>query len=219
MQPHVAHPPGAARREHGKHRAGIALAQAVQELAAFLHDGHVRREVGVEHVVEAQRAQRGGQAPLAGVGAFEPEPFAPRGAHRRGHLGHAHRVEVGQGSQHRIGVVALAQGAGRAMGNALAAQRAAGILDGQAVAHVHVEPRGAVLDVPHIAALHLGAHLHAAQAAHALRAIADEGEARIPALVRRVLGVRHVQHVELARQRLQHAIAVAHAGRALHLVL
>ena len=105
------------------------------------------------------------------------------------------------------------------MGDALTAQRAAGLFDGQSVAYAHVQACRAVLDVPHVAALHLVAHLHAAQAAHALRAIADEREALVPGREGRLLFVGHVEDVELLGEILQHAVAVAHAGRALHVML
>ena len=105
------------------------------------------------------------------------------------------------------------------MGDALAAQRATGLFDGQSVAHAHVQARRAVLDVPYVAALHLVAYLYAAQAPHALRAIADEREALVPGREGRLLLVGHVEDVELLGEVLQHTVAVAHAGRALHVML
>src|SRR5699024_11102422 len=52
------HPRGTAGSEHGKDAASC---DPFYQLRAFLHDRHVRREVGIIHSVEAQRMKGGGK--------------------------------------------------------------------------------------------------------------------------------------------------------------
>jgi hypothetical protein len=123
-------------------------------------------------------------------------------------------------SPYPSGVVALAQGARWGQcGDALTAERALGILDVAAAHHVHVGVAGAVGDVPHAGGLHLGAHVDAAQALDALVVVADEGERRVPCLARQVLLVGKVEDAEVVGEGLQRAVAGAHAGGALRVVL
>ena len=55
-------------RARGDHRQSAAVLDSLNELGAFLHDGQVSAEVGIEYLIEAQHMQSGSH--LAGdVGA------------------------------------------------------------------------------------------------------------------------------------------------------
>ena len=104
------------------------------------------------------------------------------------------------------------------MRHALPAQRAVGLRQRNAAGDVHRGMRGAAREVPHAGRLDLLAHLDAAQAADALVVVADQ-RIGIPAvLVREVLGVRQARDAQVVGERLQRAVAGAHAARALRVV-
>ena len=99
------------------------------------------------------------------------------------------------------------------MGDALAAQGAPGLGDGQVVAYDDLRGRPHPREVPHRAVLHLLADGHAAHALDALAAVALQREIGVP---RRRLGqrARGVCQVEGARKVAQGAGVLAHAGGA-----
>ena len=104
--------------------------EALHELAGLLHDGEVGGEVGVEHGLEAEAAQRGVE--LAGeVGAGrQAEGLADGHAHGRGDLHHAVLGRVVQRRPDGGGLVVLDDGAGRAVVGALAAFHAGRLGEG-----------------------------------------------------------------------------------------
>ena len=194
---HKAHPARAAAREHGP-AAAVALAlgglaQALEQLGALLHNGEVGREIGVEHVLKAHAAQRAGQALDGGFLARNAELLAPGATHGRRDLHQHDLVGIGDGIEHGLGIVALAQCTRRAMRDALAARDAIGLADRRAPAGAHGGMRGAVGQIPNAEPLHALAHLDAAHALDALVVVADDGEIEVPALARQVLLVRQVE--------------------------
>ena len=149
---HKAYPARAAAREHGP-AAAVALAlgglaQALEQLGALFHNGEVGREIGIEHVLKANAAQRASQALNGSLLARYAELLAPGAAHGRRNLHQHDLVGIGESIEHGLGIVALAQCARRAMRYALAARDAIGLADRRAPAGTHGGMRGAVGQVP-----------------------------------------------------------------------
>ena len=115
-----------ARRTGGYHRQRAAVLDAVNQLVGLFHDGEVRAEVGVEHLVKAQTPEGGGH--LAGHGGAHrhAELLAQRRAHGRSGLHDHELLRIVQGVPYLGGVVLLGQSAAGANVNALAAVDAAG---------------------------------------------------------------------------------------------
>ncbi len=206
-----AHPPGAARGEHGL--AGVLL-QVVQQFGAFFHDGHVGREVGVEDVVEAQRAHGGNHAAHRCLFVGKAQRFGPGGADGGRDLGDDDALGVGDKAGNRARVVAGGKRAAGAVRDALAAQRAGGLGNILAAGGPNVGLGAGASGLPHVEVLHLGAHAYAAHAVDALAGIAHQGEvggAFGMVVFKRIGAVGHVQRHGIV---LQKAVAVAHAGSA-----
>ena len=149
---HKAHPARAAAREHGP-AAAVALAlggltQALEQLGALLHNGEIGREIGIEHVLKANAAQRASQAFDGSLLARNAKLLAPGATHGRRNLHQYDLVRIGESIEHGLGIVTLAQGARRTMCNALAARDAIGLADRRAPAGAHGGMRGAVGQVP-----------------------------------------------------------------------
>jgi len=123
-------------------------------------------------------------------------------------------------AENLLGVVSGLQGGGRAVGHALAAERAVGLADRAVMRHVDVLPGTGVGDVPDPERLHLFADGDAAHAAQALRRVADEREGLVPLRESRLVVVRQVfVDIEGVGDLLQLAGAASLAGRAVRAVL
>ena len=149
---HKAHPARAAARKHGP-AATVTLAlgdgaQALEQLGALLHNGEVGREIGVEHVLKANAAQRASQALDGSLLARNAELLAPGATHGRRNLHQHDFVGIGESIEHGLGIVALAQCARRTMCNALAARDAIGLADRRTPTGAHGGMRGAVGQIP-----------------------------------------------------------------------
>ena len=204
---HEAHPAGTAAREHGARRVG---AEEFHELAALLHNGEVGGEIGVEDLVEAHGVQGRGQASRRRLLAGKPQALAPGRAHGRRHLHHGFHRRIQDGLHDEAHVVTGRKRPGGAMGDALAAQGAPGLGDGQVVAHDDLRGRADPREVPHGAVLHLLADGHAAHALDALAAVALQREVGVPG--RRLgQGTRGVGQVEGTGKIAQSAGVLAHA--------
>jgi hypothetical protein len=95
--------------------------EALDELARLLHDGEVGGEVGVEHRLETEPAHRGVELP-GQVGARRHSRRPRRGDAHRGRDLHVQNLfGIAQGLPDGGGLVVFDDGAGRAMGGALAA--------------------------------------------------------------------------------------------------
>ena len=212
------HPAGAAGREH-RELVLLRMRQLFQELAALLHDREVGGEVRVEDVIEAHDVQRGGKTLDRRFLRLHAERLAPCGADRRRDLHDGDLVRILQGRQHAVGIVALLQGADRAMRDALAAQRALGFLQMIDLGNVHGRHRAGVDHVPHVGRLHMVADLNAAHALDALAVIAHKREAGVRLVLRNLLFKRQLGDIEIVRNRLELAVAAADAGRAVGVML
>ena len=133
----------------------MSVLDALDELGAFLHDGHVGGVVHIEHLVEAQTAA--GRDELAfHVGAHgDAEALADLDTDG-GRGGDDHMLGgIGQSLPDLVGVIPLGEGAGGAHLDALAAVHAAGVSErhlegaghvGLVAAHTGADDVG-VLDV------------------------------------------------------------------------
>ena len=189
--------------------------EALDELAGLLHDGEVGGEVGVEHGLEAEAAQGGVEA-AGEVGAGrQAEGLAEGHAHGRGDLHHAVLGRVVQRLPDGGGLVVLDDGAGGAVGGALAALHAGRLGEGDVAGRRHAGVDAAVEEGERPDVLHLLADLHAPAALDALGEVEDDGAVG-------VVG-REVRHAaldvldadaEVGGERLELAGAVAAAGQA-----
>ena len=213
----VADPAGAAGGEH-RELLALRVLETRKKLAALLHDGEVGREVRVEDVVEAEHAQGCDETVDRRLLAREAEGLAPGRTHGGSNLDDDDLVGVGEGVENALGVVALAKGTCRAVGDALAAEGAAGLIDGNAALHAHARVARAVGEVPHARGLDLLAHLDAAQTVDALVVVADERIVLVPGLMGQVLLVGQGRYAEVVGNGLQRAVARTDAARALRVV-
>ncbi len=216
----VAHP---ARAAAGEHRLvfGLPRLEAADELGAFLHDGQVGGEGGVEDIVEAQRPQRRGHPVDGGLLRRQAEALPPGGAHRRGDLHHRDAVGVLDGGERLLGVAALPQGAGGAVGDALAAEHAVGFLDAAIAAHIHPGAAAGAGQIPHFH-LDLVTDLDAAHTFDTFVGIPVKREVPRPERPHpgdQVPRVGVVQNAQVVGHGLQVAVAAALAGGAVAVVL
>ena len=145
--------------------------------------------------------------------------LAPRGAHRRCNLDDGDLVRVLECLAHLEQVVALAQGANRTVGDALAAQDAVGLLDAAVVGDVNRGTSARAGQLPDTQSLNLLTVLDTAHALDALSRVAVEREGRRPQTARQLLLIRIAQDAEVVGDRLQTAVARADTGGAGAVVL
>ena len=177
-------PAGRAAGDHGQH---AALGQPLHQLGAFLQDGQVRAEIGVEHLVKAQTAQGGGH--FAGnAGAHGNAKFLAQGGAHGGSGLHHNMLGAFQQLVHGLDGILFLQSAHGAGHDALAAAHAAGIGQGQLPGALDGGGEAAAhsADDAHVLLLVAGGHAAAAQ--HALVVVAHHAGA----------GVVHVVMVHFA---------------------
>ena len=206
-------PAGRAAGEHGER---APLLDAVDQLVRLFHNGEVRGEVDVEHLVKAEHAH-GGEHLALGIGADGVAEFlADGGAHGGSRRDDDDLFGIVDGGAHVVDLFALVQGARRADGDALAAG------DAGRLAQVRIERTG---DVRMESAagrrndgdlLHALAHRDAAAAEDALFVVAHEIAGGGILLV---LGLFALEAVLVAAvlvgELLQFAVGGADAGEAL----
>ena len=214
-------PAGAAR---GEHRLVLEVSgiETLEQLRSFLHDSEVGRERRIEYIIRSQTAQRRNELTDRGSAGRHAEGFAPCCTHCRSDLNDRDPA-LSAKSGIRFGcVVALAQSAGGAVGDALAAQRTVRLLDKAVFGNINGRARAGTTDVPDGERLHLVAYLNAAHALYALVDVAIEGERCRPEALfadREVALVRNGQHAEIVRDLLKLARTGADTGRALIVML
>ena len=200
----------------------LTLLQAGNQFGRFLHNGQVGGEVGVKHIVEAQCPQGGGHPVDGGQLPGQAQRLAPGRPHGGGDLHHSDLLRVGQRVEGLLGVVPLPQGAHGAVGDALAAEGTLGVLDDPVVGDVDGGASAGAGQVPDVQALHLVADLDAAHTFNALLGVPIQGEGGGPGgpLAGGQLGfVGHRENAQVVGDGLQAAVAAAHAGGALAVVL
>ena len=213
-----ADPAGAAGGEHGP--AVLApVGEALDELAALLHDGEVGGEVGVEDIVKAHVLQSGDDAAGGGVLGAETPALCPGHPHGGGHLDHGGDLRVRQGLQHPAGIVPDGEGPGGAVGDALAAEGAVRVLQVAAVADGHGGPGAGADLVPDMHLLDLVADLDAAHALDTFAGLPDHGGVQADGGALQLDGVGLVVDVQVVGELLELAVAAADADGAVGVVL
>ena len=196
------------------------LAKPRQQLGSLLEDRQVGGEVGVEHRVEAQAAQR--RDHLAGDQRARriAETLAQGGPDGRRGLHHHEVVGLVQRLPDLFDLILLGDRADGADGRALAALHAG---HGSQVA---IERRAdgrletAILRQQGPDVLHFGANAHAAAALDALAVVAHQRRGgRVDPFAGLLARIGDLADPQLGRQRLQLAILVAVAGLAIAVVL
>ena len=207
------------RRAGGYHGQHAAVLDPVDELVGLLHDGHVRAEVGVEHLVKAQAAKGRGHLALHVGANGQAELLAKSRANGGGGLHDDYLLRVVDGVDNVLGVVPLGQSPGGAADDALAAGHAGhvaqGLLEGAAYLRVKAAVIGA--DNGHVLILARG---HAAAAEHALCVVALKilGGEVLASCGQGPLKAAVLLDAHVVTQLLQLAVAAALAGQALALV-
>ena len=195
------------------------MGEALNELAALLHDGQIGGEVGVEDVVKAQPAQRRHHAAGGGLLGGKVEALRPGRPYRRGHLDNGGDLRIGQGPEDAVGIVPDGQGAGGAVGDALSAEHAVRVHQVPVVAHIHGGAGAGARHVPDIHALDLVADLDAAHTLDALAGLPDNGRPQIHPGALRLHLVGLKVDVQVMRQTLELTVAAADADGAVAVVL
>ena len=190
------------------------MGKPLHEFAALLHNGEVGGEVGVEDVVKADLPQGADHVAGGGFVGRELEGLRPGHPHRRRHLDHRGDLRVRQGVQHPVGVVPGRQGAGGAVGDALAAEGAVAVLEIAAHGHVHRGAGTGAHHVPDMYALDLVAYLDAAHALDALAGLPNHRHIHFQAAPLRFHGVGLVMDVQVVGQPLKLTVSAADAGGA-----
>ena len=212
--------PSRAARSHDRQFYGLVARQesfqAFQDLGAFLHDGQVGGEVGVEDLGEAQVLEGGHQFAGDDRTGLHAEFLAEGDADGRSGLRDDDLVGIAEVVEQTVGIVTLGQGAGRADRHALAAVGAVRILEHP------VEGRGdggvetAADGTQHTHRLNGVAHTLAAAAEDALVHVARDGGRHL-FLAGRLFATleRHLADIEAHYQALQFAVAALGAGKAI----
>ena len=209
---HPVRPRRAAARQE---RELAALGEALDELGALLHDRDVGGEVGVEHLVEAEAAQRGVYLAGRELAGLHAERLAERDADSRSDLHEADLLGVLKRIPDFLRLVVLVYRAHRAVRGALAALDAGrlGELDAGGGGHHGLLAAADELERPDV--LHLLAHLGAAAALDALVGVEDDGGSRVvDVAVDDLLRERNVADAEVRGDRLELAAAGARALQA-----
>ncbi len=209
------HPVGPRRAAAGEQRQLAALGEALDELSALLHDRDVGREVGVEHLVEAEAAERGVDLAGGERAGLHAEGLADGDADGRRDLHQADLLGVLQRGPDLAGLVVLVDGADRAVRGALAAldARRVGELDAGGRGHHRLLAAADELERPDV--LHLLADFRAAAALDALVGVEHDRRRRIvDVVVDHFLREGVLADAEVGGDRLELAAAGARALQA-----
>ena len=197
------------------------LVEAQDELGALLDDGEVGGEVRVEHAVEADAPQGGVHLEGDRRAGLEAEELAHGRSRRRRRLDDDVLVGIVDGRPDIVRLVLGVERPGGAAVDALAAVDAGGVEQGQLGEGLDRGRVAAPDRLEHADLLEVDAGAHAAAAADALVHVAHHGVARQVGLGHRRVGMAEGElgDAVLLGQRLQLAVAVAHAAVALAVVL
>ena len=206
---HPVSPRGAAG---GDERELAARREALDELRAFLHDGDVGGEVRIEHLVEAETAQR--RLDLTGrkLAGLHAEIFAESDTHGRSDLNETDLLFVTESVPDLGGLVILVNRTDRAVSGALTALDAGrlGELDVGRRGHNRLFAAPDEFKRPHV--LHLLAHFSAAAALDALVGIQNERRrGSVVLAVNDFLRERDIADAEIGGDVLKFAASAARA--------
>ena len=119
------HPCRAAGGEDRKRNALVTtqiFGQTADKLGTLFHDGQVGGPVSVEHIVEAEGLESGGQLACSDSAGFHAEFFADGHTHSGSHLDDGLLGRIHDGAENSAGVVNLGKSAHRTYGDTLAAE-------------------------------------------------------------------------------------------------
>ena len=157
-------------RDHGQH---TAIFHTLHKFIGFLHNGQIRAEVGVKHLIKAQCAQRSSHFALH-IGADGiTERFTQASADCRCCLHQHNLFRIGQSVEHLLSIVFLLQCSRRTYGNALAAGDTAGIAQPHLKSRRDRRLKTAIAGADHPDALRFFAHSHTAAAQNTFAVVAD----------------------------------------------
>ena len=174
-----AHPARAAAGEHGP-AILVLVGKALQQFAAFLHNGQVGGKIGIEYIVKAQSLEGGDHSSHRRLMLAEPGVHTPGGTYRGSNLSNHNLIGIGNGVHHPHRIVPLMQGAHRAVGDTLATEGAVGIGKGFHIAEGNPDTGSGAHHVPYAQSLHLFAEGDAAHTFDALFGIPNQGQRYIP---------------------------------------
>ncbi len=181
---------------------------------AFLHNGQVRGEYGVKHIVNAHSLKRVHNLAYRGILWFQSDLLAPCGADCRRHLRNDDLILIGQSLPHLTGIASLPESAHRTMGNTLSAEGTVGFFDRLMTCYIHRRTRTGSFKIPDIQALHLIADLNTAHTFDTFCRIADKREMLVPWLVFQFLLKRDLQDIQIIGDLLETAVTASHTGYA-----
>ena len=213
---HEAHPAGTAGGHERQLYALVApdgSVQASEQLGTLLHDGEVGGEVGVEHVIETEPAQRGNHL-ARHAPAGEAEILSEPDAHGGSGLYHYRLGGVGDGTEHVGDVGVLRECARGAYRHALSAVDAVGRLYGVVEGGAHHCRETAVDGREDAYRLDFVAGGLAAAAHDALVHVAHDGYGHVLLVFGGFAPVFYLPYAQVLRRALQFAVAVLGAGEA-----
>ena len=182
------------------------MRETLDEFAPFFHDGQVGGEIGIKHIIKAQRPERGSHFSYRCFLMAKSKMLCPGGSHGRRDLDDGRDIRIFQRRRNFGGVVTDGQGAGRAVGDALAAKRTVRFGEFPVQAHAYCGAGTAAFHVPDLQRLDLVADFDAAHAFDALRFPADQVAVLRPFIFLHILGIRIVNYIQFCRQILQLAV-------------
>ena len=195
------------------------MVQMLDEFTAFLHDGEVGGEVGIEDIVKAHTAESCDHALCCRLLAGQTEALAPCCTDSGCDLDNGDLFGIGKSGECTLSIVTLTECSGGAMGDALSAESAVGFLDGICTGNVYADTGTGIDNIPDMKILDLIAGLDAAHALDALALIMNEGEFLIPIEFMDFLLIVELDYSEVFCNLLKLAVAAAHAVRAVAVML
>ena len=204
-------------------RVGVGLAgplelevllHAADELVALLHDGEVGGEVGVEHLVEPEHAERGDELAGDRLARLEAELLADRDADRGRGLDDDRLLRVVDRGHDLLGVADAHDGPDGADVDALAAEGAGAVRERDHRGGADLGGEAAAVAGERADGLHLVADGLAAAAHDALAQVAHDRGALVHRIRVALALVGDLADAELGGEPLQLALLVLGAGEA-----
>ena len=195
------------------------MGKPLQKLASLLHDGQIRGEVGIKHIVKSHGLQGRHHTPRSRQLCGDLHKFRPGNTDSGSHLNDSDLLRVRQSTQHPDGIVTDCQRSGRTMGHTLSAEGTIGVLQSPPVLNVHRGTGTSPSHIPDIHPLDLIANLHTAHTLDALTGLTDNGGIQVDLGSFRLHGIGLKVDVQVMRQLLQLTVAASYTDGAVGVVL
>ena len=190
------------------------LLDTAEKLGAFLHDGKVGSEVGVEHIVEAEATQGSGHLAGDDGAGGHAELFTEGHTRGRSRVDDDGLLRIVDGSHDVAGVVHLSEGADRANLDALTAHDARRVDEVLLEGRSHDGAEATVDGAQGTNGLDVVTHVLATAAHHALVHVAHDAGRHVLTIVALFTLERDVADAEVLGQALELAVAALGAGQA-----